>query len=619
MAARPLVRALHVFAVIFAVLSQCVIGDFQSCIAASASTIILRTSAQSDFNYVATRGIFVSPTPSVIATVYSDQDVVKVVRCSSSNGLQVCARSGGHSFTGQSTCRDVLVDVRNLNSLYYDPRTMQLTVGLGNLLGEIFYTAVTASAGARMIGVGLCPSVGSGGYLLGGGFNPYAGPIGLTCESLASIDIVTGAGQLITASPTSNSELFWASCGGGGGHYGIATRAVLNTHDATDFNNNVFFRFTWPREVVGQLLSQWMDYDQENGRVWFRMELRAGEARVYGYGVCWASPSTQDCMNRLSRGSFFSIPGRTTSLLYKASRVAEFQAFIGPSGDWGNKVASVSDSTALLNKAYLEAGIGVHRVYSSGFFKFPASGKPSVATLQALANTCMDQDMSIVGYLICIFNPWTGGMKHSTKSHAFAHHDSDAFTEFIGDFGNPGNTAGKDALEKSAKQFRQLLRPYFSGIYVNYPEFGLSDKDAQYLHWGQGLQRLAYLRASVDPTNSMAQIQGLPMGQVPCPAYLKVSWVTPMIRVLQIVGYDIGQLINMRVSWTMSSGCSVEPSATTGAELSWDAGVWTARVYSEKPFQITVNGGFNYCNGPGSCVISSVAINGISCPGRVIS
>jgi FAD binding domain len=608
--------ALCLAALVLPLLFLLVAADFQSCMSANASAATVRTAASPDFALYASRGIYISPTPQFVVSVYSANDVVQVVRCAAANALKICPRSGGHSFTGQSTCRDVLVDVRSLNSVFYNAATQQLTAGLGNNMGELFYSAVTASGGSRFIGVGLCPSVGSAGYLLGGGHNAYAGVTGITCEALASIDVVTGDGNLVTATPSSNSELFWASCGGGGGHFGIATSATLNTYDAADFNNHVLYHFTWPRAVAGQVLSQWVDYDQEGGRVWFRLEIRAGQSFISGYGVCWASSSTGDCLTRLSRAPFFNIPGRTQQLLFKGSRIAQFQAFIGPSGDWGNKVATVSDGEALLNKSYLESGIGVHRVYSSGYFKFPPSGKPPVSVWQAAANSCLDLDMNVVSYAMCIFNPWSGAEKFSTKPSAFAHHDMDAFTEFVGDFGSAGNTAGQNALQSSNSQFRNLLRPYFSGLYVNYPEFGLSQKDYEYLYWGQSLQRLSTLRSSLDRRDIMAQVQGLPMGTIACPASLSGSSPTPSTRRLQITGYDIGQLINMQVSWTMSPGCAINAALTTGARVTGTGSTWTALVDSPQPFVVTVTRSSG-SGGPGTCALNTVSINGIACPGRV--
>lgn len=77
-------------------------------------------------------------------------------------------------------------------------------------LGEMFHKASLASGGARMIGIGLCPSVGVAGYVLGGGFNPYAGLTGLTCESAVRFEMVMADGSQKTVTKTSDPELFWA-------------------------------------------------------------------------------------------------------------------------------------------------------------------------------------------------------------------------------------------------------------------------------------------------------------------------------------------------------------------------------------------------------------------------
>ena len=39
---------------------------------------------------------------------------------------------------------------------------------------------------------------------------------GLACDQLVSLNMIDYKGQLVTASKTSNADLLWASCGGGG-------------------------------------------------------------------------------------------------------------------------------------------------------------------------------------------------------------------------------------------------------------------------------------------------------------------------------------------------------------------------------------------------------------------
>lgn len=54
--------------------------------------------------------------------------------------------------------------------------------------------------------------------LEGGGTGMNVRTYGLACDQLVSLNMVNYKGEVITASKTSNADLFWASCGGGGRH-----------------------------------------------------------------------------------------------------------------------------------------------------------------------------------------------------------------------------------------------------------------------------------------------------------------------------------------------------------------------------------------------------------------
>ena len=54
---------------------------------------------------------------------------------------------------------------------------------------------------------------------------------GLAVDNLLEADIVIADGRLLTINRCKNSDLFWAIRGGGGGTYGIVTRAVYKAHE----------------------------------------------------------------------------------------------------------------------------------------------------------------------------------------------------------------------------------------------------------------------------------------------------------------------------------------------------------------------------------------------------
>lgn len=70
------------------------------------------------------------------------------------------------------------------------------------------------------------------GATLGGGVGRYNGLHGLLIDSLSSVKLVTAAGNIITASVSENSELFWG-IRGAGFNYGTVLEATYNVYDET--------------------------------------------------------------------------------------------------------------------------------------------------------------------------------------------------------------------------------------------------------------------------------------------------------------------------------------------------------------------------------------------------
>ena len=68
------------------------------------------------------------------------------------------------------------------------------------------------------------PTVGIGGITLGGGIGPLQRTIGLISDNLLEVEMVDAKGRVIRANKKCNSDLLWASRGGGGGNFGVYTQ-----------------------------------------------------------------------------------------------------------------------------------------------------------------------------------------------------------------------------------------------------------------------------------------------------------------------------------------------------------------------------------------------------------
>ena len=75
---------------------------------------------------------------------------------------------------------------------------------------------------------GRVSAIGVGGLTLGGGISFYSSQYGWACDNVASFQVVTASGTIITASPTSHVDLYWA-LRGGGNNFGIVTKFNLET------------------------------------------------------------------------------------------------------------------------------------------------------------------------------------------------------------------------------------------------------------------------------------------------------------------------------------------------------------------------------------------------------
>ena len=99
----------------------------------------------------------------------------------------------------------------------------------GNQWGEVYELmtekeVVVVGGGALTVGA-------AGGFLQGGGHSANSPKLGLAVDNLLEADIVIADGTLLTINKCWHTDLFWAIRGGGGGTFGIVTRAVYKAHE----------------------------------------------------------------------------------------------------------------------------------------------------------------------------------------------------------------------------------------------------------------------------------------------------------------------------------------------------------------------------------------------------
>ena len=156
-------------------------------------------------------------------------DVQEAVRYARRHGLSVSAKTGGHQFTGIAAKADMVIDLGSFDSLRVNTAKREAIVGPAVSNSRL---AAALDRHGLAFPVGHCGSVPMGGYLLGGGVGWNANAWGIACHSVLSLDIVLADSRLVTASPDTYPDLFWAARGAGPGFFGIVTSYRVALQDA---------------------------------------------------------------------------------------------------------------------------------------------------------------------------------------------------------------------------------------------------------------------------------------------------------------------------------------------------------------------------------------------------
>lgn len=251
------------------------------CLAATNSTIVY----QSDPKYATARLVFskfYSSFPLAIAYPEDDDQVAAIARCGSEHKIRISPRCGGHGNEGQSVnTGGITMDLSKMNKVSLSEDKAEAIIQGGSTAGRMAYELFTLSNGTRGIPIGQKPSVGFSGLLLGGGFGFGTRHLGLTCDQLISVKAVTADGTKISANATENEDFFWASCGGGGGNFGIVTEFTVRTYDTSQNVTQFHYSFTFKKPRAIRFLNFYQDWSlQMDPKATVNLEIESRKPRA---------------------------------------------------------------------------------------------------------------------------------------------------------------------------------------------------------------------------------------------------------------------------------------------------------------------------------------------------
>ncbi|RDW67504.1 hypothetical protein BP6252_08900 [Coleophoma cylindrospora] len=176
--------------------------------------------------------------PSYAVKATNTAQIQLAVNFARSTNIRLVVKNTGHDFSGKSGGAGALsVWTHNLKDIKYIPKYTDkasgwsgpaFKAGSGVIAKDIY--AAANERGLTVIG-GEGQTVGvMGGYIQGGGHSPLSSIYGIAADHVLAMEVVTADGRYVTASSSSNSDLFWALRGGGGATFGVVTSITIRAY-----------------------------------------------------------------------------------------------------------------------------------------------------------------------------------------------------------------------------------------------------------------------------------------------------------------------------------------------------------------------------------------------------
>ncbi len=411
--------------------------------------------------------------PSIIVFCQKTKDVIHALRWARENNEPFRIRSGRHNYENYSLLNEGLViDVSEMNEITINQKDMTARIEAGANLGKVYRVlwenGFTIPAGTE-------GSVGVVGLALGGGIGMLSRPFGLTCDNLLEVEMVVASGhegaEVIQADKQRNSDLFWASCGGGGGNFGIVTALTFKLHP---ISNVSIFSITWGWEDFERAFDTWQKWaPYTDERLTSQIELKSKEVgEIVAQGEFIGTASELKKLLRPIRKT-----GSPTSIWIKeVPYIKAVEFFDLPSG---NKPALRKRSGSFIERPFPHAAIVQMKEFLSN-----APNRNASIWQQSLR----------------------GAVSQIASSRtAYYYRNALIVQEYITSWKKPKEE------EKNihwVENLRRALSPFTTGDYVNFPDRFIKDWPTAY--YGRNLRMLREVKGKYDPFNVFNFPQSIP-------------------------------------------------------------------------------------------------------------
>jgi FAD/FMN-containing dehydrogenase len=436
--------------------------------------------------------------PLAIAYCVSPSDVQRCLAFARRHGVEMAARSGGHSYGGYSSGPGLVIDVTRMATVTADP-TGSATIGAGARLIDIYSTL---GASGLLLPGGSCPTVGIAGLALGGGIGVFGRKFGLTCDNLRSLEMVTADSRVVTADAGHHDDLLWASKGGGGGNFGVVTSFTFDVHPIPDI---ALFTLQYPWSAAADVLGAWQHWMPGTPpELWSNCQLlssgAAGGAQPLEVRVTGVLAGTASTLTGLL-GPFTGAVGTAPTYQFVGPE-SYLRAMLIEAGCSDSSVAACHLPSQNPAGTLSRAGFAAKSNYINA--AMPSAGLQSV--VEAVASLAQTQPGSGGGM---VFDSYGGAINEvAPDSTAFVHRQALACIEYSVSWGPGASAAVMAEAEAWLQDTQAQLAPYSQGAYQNYIDPTLADWQQAY--YGSNLPRLVEIKRAYDPDDVFHFAQSIP-------------------------------------------------------------------------------------------------------------
>ncbi|MEK3787281.1 FAD-binding oxidoreductase [Paenibacillus sp. FSL K6-1230] len=403
--------------------------------------------------------------PKVFVFAQQTKDVANAISWARHNKVPIRPRSGRHALeTNLSQVNGgIVIDVSEMKKIKLNKKSGTVVVETGNRVGRI--VDALAKQGF-MAPFGDSPTVGIGGITPGGGIGPLQRTIGLISDNLLELEMVDAKGRVIRANKKQNSDLLWATRGGGGGNFGVYTKYKFKVRRAPA--KATVFRITWPWAQFEKVVKKWQVW-APNASTKLGSELSVGPKKggnVSMLGLYLGSK--REALRQLAPILGVGTPTQKTIEYLPYTQVTKFMLAPDP----------------VLTQR-------VSNQFSSGFGRRPFPEKAFKAMREFLEKA---EGGTPAGFY---FLNWGGAVSRvAPQATAFYWRKADYYVEWNSSWVKPSHAARNIALTRST---RKKLEPYIVGSYINVPDQGITCSGPVY--YGKNYARLRKVKAKYDPQN----------------------------------------------------------------------------------------------------------------------